>query len=109
MDNDVEYAYRYYSYRTNNKIRLGLEEFIVLRHTPKGYWIDTYGAEKFVLKDSLRGYAKLTKEAAFEHFQARKRRQIKIVRSILHMAEESLRLTLDSPELSVLSLGRFYN
>jgi hypothetical protein len=101
MDNELEYAYRYYSYWTNNKMRLGLEEFLVLRHTPKGYWIDTCGAEKFVLKDSLRGYAKLTKEAAFEHFQAIKRRQIKIVRGILHMAEESLRLTLDSPELPV--------
>lgn len=93
-------AFRYSSYLTSGKVRLRLEEYAILAYTPKGYWILIWGEEKkFILKDSLRGFAKLTKEEAFQSFQARKRRQIKICQNAIEMAEKSLLLSMEDTEV----------
>lgn len=93
-------AFRYSSYLTSGKVKLRLEEYTILSYTPKGYWILIWGEEKkFILKDSLRGFAKLTKEEAFKSFQARKRRQIKLCQNAIEMAKKSLLLSMETIEV----------
>lgn len=62
----------------------------VLKHTPKGVWVDNFGQRKFVLLDSRKQYASPTKEAAMEAFKARKKRQISIINARLKSAQAAL-------------------
>jgi hypothetical protein len=73
---------------------LALREFAVVKETPKGAWIaGPFGLTKrFVRLDARKRYACPTVEEARESFMARKKRQIKILKTQLVNAEESLQL-----------------
>lgn len=63
-----------------------LEEYLVVRRTPKGCWIDVAPGYpkpkfKFVLNDATKRYAYETTDAAKVSFLARKRRQLIILRN----------------------------
>lgn len=60
-------------------IRVNLYTFQVVRKTPKGVWIDSFGREKFVLLRAKKKYAHFSKEEALESFIARKNRQSQIL------------------------------
>jgi hypothetical protein len=115
-----EYLYRYveilYSTGTDqfdnpypgSNLDLRLEKHRVLRRTPKGAWIeDDRGfprrvenskdgtvkwikPERFVLLTARKQFASETKEKALESFRARKRRQLKILKSRAKVAEAAL-------------------
>jgi hypothetical protein len=65
-------------------------KFNVTSNTPKGFWIDFGGINKWVSADSKKKYAYPTKEEALESFKRRKLRQIKIVKHILLCAQAAL-------------------
>lgn len=89
--------YRYKEVRYSNYILMLVKmEFEVIKETPKGYWIDNYGKKRFVLKDSTKRYACLTPEDAFISYQARKKRQIKILEAKLAEAKAALRLIVEN-------------
>ena len=76
-------------------LKIHLYTYLVLKHTPKGVWINasprfSFGHKKFVLKDARRRFACPTKEEALESFFARKKRQIGILRTRADDAEEAL-------------------
>ena len=91
---EVEYWYRYYDFRYAAPISCGeydeevigtstaavhLEKFEVIKHTPKGVWINMgLGDKKFVLKCARKRFACPTIEEAKESFLARKKRQLRI-------------------------------
>lgn len=86
-----------------------LEEFRVIRTTPKGVWLahhdlwphdpDVKTGETFVLNGTGRRFAHPTRELALQSFIARKQRQIKILRQQLTRAETALRLARRGEEL----------
>lgn len=89
--------YRYKEVRYTNYILMLVKmEFEVIKETPKGYWIDNYGKKRFVLKESIKRYACLTPEEAFISYQARKRRQLKILRAKVAETEAALRLIVEN-------------
>lgn len=66
-------------------------ELRVLRHTPKGVWVEGRGNRpRFVLRDAHKRYACPTREDALESFRARKRRQAGILRAQAKNAEQAL-------------------
>ncbi|MCP4604518.1 MAG: hypothetical protein GY847_29020 [Proteobacteria bacterium] len=65
-------------------------EFKVIRHTPKGVFIDYGFKEKFVLNDAIKKFAYSTKRQALANFIRRRKMQVKILRSKLHVAETAL-------------------
>lgn len=91
----TEYWYRYEDpWDESGPVWLG--QYRVLKHTPKGVWIDYPSTPrgKFVLNDSFKQWACPTIEAAKESYIRRKRRQISILAaqhdravSALHVAE----------------------
>ena len=92
-------AYRYkdtlYSWGDNGWafVRVHLEEFNVIKETPKGIWIQgKFGGRKhFILLTARKKYACLSKEDAKVSFIARKERQIRILESQLNHAKDALR------------------
>jgi hypothetical protein len=82
--------YRYEDSRTTNGIHVYFREFDVIKETPRGVWIDIYGAKRFVLKEARKRYACPSKEEAKESFKARKTRQIKILTKQLENAKRAL-------------------
>jgi hypothetical protein len=74
-------------------VEIKLREFRVLKHTPKGVWLEGYfGGKRFVLNDAYRRYACPTIEEAKVSFRARKAKQISIYKHRIEDAEEALRL-----------------
>lgn len=73
---------------------LSLREFLVVRETPRGAWIEgPFGlTRRFVRLNARKRYACPTVEEARESFMARKKRQIRILRTQLANAEQSLQL-----------------
>jgi hypothetical protein len=72
-----------------------VDEYPVLRHTPKGVWLEhagRYGQHRFVLRVANKRWACPTKEEAMESFRARKQRQAKILRAQLAHVKEALAL-----------------
>lgn len=63
------------------RVEVRLRQFPILRHTPKGFWIDVYGTPRFVRREGQRRYALLTEPEARDSFQARKKRQMQILRA----------------------------
>lgn len=62
-----------------SRVELDLEEYRVLRNTPKGVIIQLYdGTERFVKHDAVKKFAHPTPEEALTSFIARKKRQIDI-------------------------------
>jgi hypothetical protein len=76
------------------KISLLFRAFRVIKHTPRGVWLDVYGMKRFVLKDSLKRYAYPTKAEAAMSYRKRKERQIKLLKAQLHRAQGGLELLL---------------
>jgi hypothetical protein len=92
MDPSYERWYRYEIVRYSNgvdefddplpghSVAVEVRDFMVLRHTPKGVWIETWAGDKrFVLKDARKRYACPTKEEALDSFIARQRRRVSIL------------------------------
>lgn len=79
------------------KLRLNLREFNVIKITPKGFWIKLYSFnsfddKRFILNNSKKKFAHLTKKEALTSYKARKQRQIQILRGKLERAEKALNL-----------------
>jgi hypothetical protein len=69
-----------------------VEKCRVLRHTPKGVWLDTWlGRPRFVRHDTRKKYAHPTMEAAIDSFRRRKARQIAILAAQHDHAVDQLR------------------
>ena len=62
----------------------------VKRHTPKGVWLNDYGAEKFVLNDARRRYAYPTEALAINSYIERKKAQIQHASNTHDRAVENL-------------------
>jgi hypothetical protein len=73
-------------------LEVKLRKFPVLKHTPKGAWINGWRGRRFVLRDARKRYACPTLEEAKESFIARKKRQAGIYRARLRDAEEAIKL-----------------
>ena len=89
----TEFFYRYVDRRlanfadewgdsTGSRPDVVLRKYGVIKHTPKGTWIDEgWDSKKFVLRDARRRWACPTVEEAEESFMARKRRQLSILQA----------------------------
>lgn len=83
-----------HSYTT---VQIHVREIPVLRHTPKGVWLEepwniAGEGKRFVLRDARKRWACPSKEEAMESFRARKQRQARILRARLATVEEALSL-----------------
>lgn len=89
-----EVWYRYYYSSSEDRVRVLLEEFQVLRQTQKGVWIALYPGHtgKFVLRDATKRYACPTKEEALTSFIARKTKQLRIMRACIRDVECAVKL-----------------
>lgn len=95
---------KYYRYQQHHEtefsIALHLNEYDVVKTTPKGVWInltdefDDVAQQKFVLNNANKKWACPTPELALESFIARKNRQIKILRAQVDTATEALNVAL---------------
>jgi hypothetical protein len=94
------YLYRYIDHCTvsedpygklySNVHKPSILTYEILKTTPKGYWIAYRGSEKWISNYSKKRFAYPTKEEALESFKYRKKRQIRILKSQLRVANESL-------------------
>ena len=78
LEDDEDCLFRY----TNYKDSIYLNKFPIIRKTLKGCWIkdDEYkDTERFILNNSLRGFAHSTREDALNAFACRKRKQLDII------------------------------
>ena len=87
--------YRYTDIRYTDGVRVHLNEFNLVKETPKGYWIkhdwDWDDSDKrWVSKDGKNRYAYPTKKEAMVNFLARKKRQIEILEYKLNDARMAL-------------------
>ncbi len=93
----MDTLYRFHEVRfSESKLILIKDEFKVLSNTEHGVWIDVYGHKRFVNLGSRKRYACPTVEEALESYQARKKRQIRILTRQLKQAEAALTLTPDN-------------
>jgi hypothetical protein len=84
-----------YRYRDNSNPRFYpplLEEFVVVKQTPCGSWIQPYNAcpwmrPKFVLDSGKKRFAYPTKELAIDSYIIRKNKQIGIIQARLDNAK----------------------
>jgi hypothetical protein len=97
FDYDSEY-FNDYGY---DDVKLELEEFLLVRETPKGYWIAPiwFGGfghypdeERWVSKTARKRHAYPTKKEALESFLARKTKQAKILKRQLTNVEKAIKL-----------------
>lgn len=79
MADQNEIYYRYEDSAYDGSVRIYLREFRVVRHTPKGVWIDAWGRNRFILVGARKSFAHPTPEEAKKSFLARKQRQISIL------------------------------
>jgi hypothetical protein len=100
VDEEVWYRYEDVQYASSldefdnpqgdGRVAVDLRRFRVLRHTPKGTWIDAYGEPRFVLRNATKHYACPTEEEAKASFVARKNAQIRIYNARIHRAQQAL-------------------
>jgi hypothetical protein len=86
----MEYLYRYQRALCNDwtdAASVTLVKFKVLRETPGGHWIRSFGKEKWVSKYSTKRFAYPTPEEAFTNFKKRTERCVKILASQLESAK----------------------
>lgn len=81
----------FYRYDSHNQ-DIVLNEYQLIKETPKGYWINVYYNEfnKWVSKTSIKRYAYPTKKEALNSFIQRKIRQQGILKNQLKMCENHL-------------------
>lgn len=83
---------------SGDPVRLRHRTFAVIRHTPKGVWLDDVGffsslrGEKFVLKDARKRFACPTVREAMESLLARQQRRKRILSAQLQDTEEAITL-----------------
>ena len=75
------------------RVTVILYKFKVLKHTNKGVWLDNYGIRRFMLYNTRKKFACQTIKEAQISFEARKRRQIKILRQQLSQVEQAITLS----------------
>lgn len=85
---------------TSNDIRAELRKYVLLRETPKGYWIipsfmvhypkEYEESKHWISKTSKRKFAYSTKEEAAFNFLKRKQNQVKILSDRLERAKRAL-------------------
>lgn len=100
-----EYWYRYHAFRESTgifdsewsescgyHIRLSCFEYRVIKHTPKGVWLQQpYRPDKkFVLKDAKKRFVYPTKREALISYIARQKRRLLILRSQIKDSEMGL-------------------
>lgn len=97
----VSYLYRfedcYYSVAgedgDHTNIQVHLRRYKVIKHTPKGYWIEIPFCEKKWVSDSTRKrFAYPTKEQASNNFIKRKECQIRLLQNRIDRANRALYL-----------------
>jgi hypothetical protein len=110
-----EYWYRYQAFRqsygtdewdesTGYHIRLSCFEYRVIKHTPKGVWLQQpyCPKNKFVLKNAKKRFAYPTKREALISYIARQKRRLSILRSQIEDSKMGLhvadRMLLEMPE-----------
>jgi hypothetical protein len=107
----TEYLYRYEDWLFGSGVHIEAIELPIVKKTECGAWVydglitpenpteffETLVKEKrlrkecrFILLNSRKKYACLTREAAMQSFRARKRAQIRILEHQLHRAKEAL-------------------
>lgn len=67
-----------------------MEEWTVVRETPKTYLVEKWGLRRRVMKDARKQFACPTKQAALVSYRARKERQVRILRGQLRRTEARL-------------------
>ena len=73
--------------------RIRVDEYKILKDTPKGYWIESSYCEKTWVSDtSTKKFAHRRLEDAITAFQARKKAQVRILKARLFVAEHELEL-----------------
>lgn len=84
--------YRYEEDPSTNQAytRIALRIFPITKTTPKGVWVDTYGIPRFVLSGAHKRFACTTKKEAIHSFIARKKRQVRILKSQCEIARSAL-------------------
>lgn len=91
--------YRYTKYCTdetlldwnnNSNVKLSLDEYQVIRNTPKGYVIKYGSKEKWVSGESKKRFAYPTKEEALINFIKRTERSIKIMKHSIEFSKLAL-------------------
>lgn len=103
IDHRVSLGYDYeFDRSSGSRAAVYLREYDVLRHTPKGVWLDVDGADRFVLKQAHKRFACPTIEEAKQSFIARKLRQVQIHEARVRHAKEALQeIGVDFPLHSV--------
>jgi hypothetical protein len=107
LPTETEMAFRYEDCRYasmdedagSGPLVVELRRWPVVRHTPKGFWIQIGFANdcRFVLKGARKQYACLSLEDAVKSFRARKERQASIYKHRLDDAKLALMLCNDLP------------
>lgn len=97
--------YRFYEELGHNGVSLYCERFVVLKETPRGYWVckeewltfaDRHGGglhkrhKRFVLKDSLKRHCYPDKMQAYEAYRIRKARHIEHLKNALAKVEQAI-------------------
>jgi hypothetical protein len=115
----VEYLFRYREeqmddIRSDNPreavraMRLYLDSYPIIKHTPCGCWIDIgCDRKKFINLDARRKWAHASLEDAMKSFSARKKRQVTILRHQLLKAEASLFLKAGDADRLVQGMYQF--
>ena len=89
----VEYYWRYDSvWYGNDTVKVYLCQYTIDKRTPKGVWVTDGYTRKHVLHDARKKFAYPSVQEALVSFQARKVRQVQIVRAQLRHAEIALSL-----------------
>lgn len=81
-----------YEFSGMRTVGIRVEAFDVIKHTPKGAWLDVHGEKRFVKTDARKRFACPTIDEAKQSFIARKKRQISILSSQLTTAKRALEL-----------------
>lgn len=107
---DVRYAPpadEYGEYRGRGELKVYLRKYVVIKHTPKGVWlerwethtgkprtVDEFNApeKRFVRKDTNKRFACPTELEARESFLARKSKLIRIMKARITDAEEAMNI-----------------
>lgn len=92
MGNNIKYLFRYersyYNPDSLNLATIFLTEYLVIKETEKGFWINVWGNKKFVLKgNDGKRFAYENKDDAFSQFKRRTERCILLLKSQLKKAE----------------------
>jgi hypothetical protein len=74
-------------------VNIHLEEFDLIKFTPKGYWIGGNGFKKWVSATSLKKFAYPTLQEALTSFRLRKEQQVRILKAQLYVAEIAFELS----------------